>query len=539
MHKSALIKRRPVRLLALATVIVLPAVAVAAGPSEADSPWSAVYQAAQASCPRNAQLPRTLVDAAACGDLARVRDRVEAGADLGAVDARPAYAGRTALHYAAQRGDEPMLALLLDAGADPNAKDARGDTALHLLANQTASGKSLAMMRQLLAYGADAQLTNEFGRTALGEMATAARSVSPIRANREPLEQLLAQAEATGPVTTAEPRPPRSAPTDVRPIDADAGRDATDLAPAALGPTPSTPTTVSAATAGADTTADQAPSTHQVPPANVEAEPSSTPAPEAPPATTDTGPKWSAEPAQAAVDQGAEGTAAAAPQAPVAADAGNSVSPAGPALTWQPTPGPAVGETADAATDPARPAAAESSPEAGATAGDDAGPAPEAATDSTAGASIPAGPVTAATDAAQAVAAEAPATGAPTGEPAMAEQPAPATAEQAVRTALARWATDWSSGDVEAYLAHYAGDFAPADGNTIEAWREQSRARVARPDAIRVGLSEISVEVEGDHAVARFVQDYQSASHKVVNRKRLDLVREGERWRIVGEHVEH
>ena len=147
--------------------------------------------------------------------------------------------------------------------------------------------------------------------------------------------------------------------------------------------------------------------------------------------------------------------------------------------------------------------------------------------------------MTAATDAAQAVAAEAPATGAPTGEPAMAEQPAPATAEQAVRTALARWATDWSSGDVEAYLAHYAGDFAPADGNTIEAWREQSRARVARPDAIRVGLSEISVEVEGDHAVARFVQDYQSASHKVVNRKRLDLVREGERWRIVGEHVEH
>ena len=148
-------------------------------------------------------------------------------------------------------------------------------------------------------------------------------------------------------------------------------------------------------------------------------------------------------------------------------------------------------------------------------------------------------PATAATDAAQAVNAEAPATGSPADEAAMADQPALALAEQEVQAALERWATDWSSGDVDAYLAHYARDFAPADGNTIEAWREQSRARVGRPEAIQVGLSEIGIQVDGNRAVARFVQDYQSASHRVLNRKRVELVREGEHWRIVGEHVEH
>jgi len=206
MQKAAHSSFRPQRLLTLLAAFSLSAGATAADRPAFNSLWAELRSSAHVTCPKDVALPRPLVAAAACGDLTRVRDRVRAGADLSATDPRPALAGRTALHHAAQRGDAAMLSLLLDAGADPNATDGQGNTPLHLLAASPPTRDSVEMARQLLAFGADARLKNNLGRTAAATLETAAaRRISPLHMDRKALLELLLQAQATGPVRTAEP----------------------------------------------------------------------------------------------------------------------------------------------------------------------------------------------------------------------------------------------------------------------------------------------------------------------------------------------
>ncbi len=206
MQKAAHSSFRPRRLLTLLAAFSLSAGVQAADKPEFNSLWAELRSSAQVSCPKDVALPRPLIAAAACGDLARVRDRVMAGADLAATDPRPALAGRSALHHAAQRGDAGMLSLLLDAGADPNAIDGQGNTPLHLLAASPKTDASVEMARQLLAFGADARLENDLGRSAAATLETEAeRRISPLHMDRKALLELLLQAQATGPMRTAEP----------------------------------------------------------------------------------------------------------------------------------------------------------------------------------------------------------------------------------------------------------------------------------------------------------------------------------------------
>ncbi|MCB1917787.1 MAG: ankyrin repeat domain-containing protein [Rhodocyclaceae bacterium] len=477
MHKTAPFAPRAIRLLSAVAVAGLSPAAIAA-----DSPWSELQHTAQASCPRHAPLPRSLVDAAACGDLARVRARLVAGADLDATDPRPAFAGRNALHHAAHRGDAEIVASLLDAGADPNAIDVRGNTALHLLVTRPAGTDTVATLRRLLAFGADASLANEFGRTPRAELeAAAARGISPVRTDLAPLAQLLAQAEATGPIATAEPSMRRAAPTPSPAAgDTDGETPAVDTQPA--------------------TAPEPAPEAAQAP--AEAAEPVATESPAAAPGrNAESGLGWQSRPGPSAAEQ----TPAAADEGGgTAAAAGKVGASAEPALAWKPAPGPAADkaapEIAEAATptvDPAQPGTAETAP----------------------------APVPSAAAAAEAEPAE----------PRPAKNQVAADPQAAVQATLMRWAADWSAGDVDAYLAHYSGDFMPADGNTVESWRDQQRLRMGRSESIQIELNALDVAVKGDHAVARFVQDTRSEGHKVVSRKRLDLAREGADWRIVGE----
>ncbi len=79
--------------------------------------------------------------------------------------------GRTAVHYAADRGAEYIVQLLLEAGGDPNRRDAHGDTPLHLAAYAPDPPLlvpgSIVVIRVLLNAGADAAATNARGQTPL------------------------------------------------------------------------------------------------------------------------------------------------------------------------------------------------------------------------------------------------------------------------------------------------------------------------------------------------------------------------------------
>ncbi|MCA9790275.1 MAG: ankyrin repeat domain-containing protein [Candidatus Eremiobacteraeota bacterium] len=75
--------------------------------------------------------------------------------------------GSTALHAAANRGSETILALLLENGADPNIRNGRGQTPLVVAVNR----RHLAVVAQLLAHHADPNLADQNGRTPLHQAA--------------------------------------------------------------------------------------------------------------------------------------------------------------------------------------------------------------------------------------------------------------------------------------------------------------------------------------------------------------------------------
>ncbi|AZL15016.1 ankyrin repeat domain-containing protein [Rickettsiales endosymbiont of Stachyamoeba lipophora] len=88
---------------------------------------------------------------------------IQQGADVN--NAKERYAGKTALHYAAQNGDTKTVRVLVqELGADVNAKDKDGNTALHYAAMLGQTETARILVQEL---GADVNGTNNYGNTAL------------------------------------------------------------------------------------------------------------------------------------------------------------------------------------------------------------------------------------------------------------------------------------------------------------------------------------------------------------------------------------
>ena len=110
---------------------------------------------------------------------------------------------------------------------------------------------------------------------------------------------------------------------------------------------------------------------------------------------------------------------------------------------------------------------------------------------------------------------------------------AAADAQRDVQAAVQAWAQAWSRKDVDGYFAAYTPAFDGGKGR--KAWQDERRSRIVGKRSIKVGISALSVEVNGDKAVAKFRQDYAADALNVSSRKTLDLVRQGGKWLIVRE----
>lgn len=155
-------------------------------------------------------------------------------------------------------------------------------------------------------------------------------------------------------------------------------------------------------------------------------------------------------------------------------------------------------------------------------------------------AAAPAHPAPAPAPAARPAPAPAPviAAAAPAPAPAAAASPAAGDAKAAtkdVEAAVHAWATAWASKDMAAYLGAYGKEFDPPGRMTRQAWEAERRSRIVGKSHISVQISDLSVAVHGDKAVAKFHQAYSADALKVSSRKTLDLVKSGDRWKIVRE----
>jgi ketosteroid isomerase-like protein len=158
-----------------------------------------------------------------------------------------------------------------------------------------------------------------------------------------------------------------------------------------------------------------------------------------------------------------------------------------------------------------------------------------------------AAPVAAATAAAAVVAAapsthpapaSAPAVAAASAAPAVAAPAAAAatpTATRDVEAAVHAWANAWASKDMNTYLASYGKEFDPPGKQSRAAWEAERRSRILGKKQISVQLADLKVAVTGNKAVAHFHQNYSADGLKVSSHKKLDLVKNGERWTIVRE----
>jgi ketosteroid isomerase-like protein len=88
---------------------------------------------------------------------------------------------------------------------------------------------------------------------------------------------------------------------------------------------------------------------------------------------------------------------------------------------------------------------------------------------------------------------------------------------------------------MEAYLGAYAPSFVPTGGQNRRAWEADRKARIVPRSRIGVEVNDLSVQVNGDRATARFLQAYTSDTLNVSSRKTLELVKSGGRWLIVRE----
>ena len=106
-----------------------------------------------------------------------------------------------------------------------------------------------------------------------------------------------------------------------------------------------------------------------------------------------------------------------------------------------------------------------------------------------------------------------------------------------VESAVDKWASAWSARDVKLYLAAYGADFNPPGAMGRKAWEEERTQRILGKSSISVKVDKLVVSVNGNHAVAKFRQDYKAGGLAVSSHKTLDFSKSNDHWHIVKETV--
>lgn len=115
--------------------------------------------------------------------------------------------------------------------------------------------------------------------------------------------------------------------------------------------------------------------------------------------------------------------------------------------------------------------------------------------------------------------------------------PAPVTGPS-VESAIDAWAQAWRSKNINAYLSAYSSEFVPEGLPSKSAWEAQRKKRLSpQQGKISLDIANVSVNRDGDTAVATFTQKYAAKAYRdeVVKRLQLKLDAASNRWLIVRE----
>lgn len=133
-----------------------------------------------------------------------------------------------------------------------------------------------------------------------------------------------------------------------------------------------------------------------------------------------------------------------------------------------------------------------------------------------------------------------PATVAPAALPVVAAKPTPpepvVDVQAQLKTKLHGWAAAWSAKDVSGYLSFYTDNYRPDRKLSHKRWKKQRQQRLTRPNAIKVGISGISIKMSNEKlAQVSFTQAYQADSYRDKVIKTLTFALQAGEWKIIDE----
>jgi len=99
---------------------------------------------------------------------------------------------------------------------------------------------------------------------------------------------------------------------------------------------------------------------------------------------------------------------------------------------------------------------------------------------------------------------------------------------------VSKWLTSWKSGDMKTYRSCYASDF-QSKGKNLNDWISYKNNLQKRSKDIEISINDLQISLDGDTALAVFVQNYSSSIFKDTGTKTLELKKINGEWNIYKE----
>ncbi len=106
--------------------------------------------------------------------------------------------------------------------------------------------------------------------------------------------------------------------------------------------------------------------------------------------------------------------------------------------------------------------------------------------------------------------------------------------EEAVRNLVTKWLTSWKSGDMKTYRSCYTSDFQSKVMN-LDAWVSHKTNVHQKNKKINISIDKLQISAGANTATAVFTQHYSSAILKYSGKKKLELRKINDEWKIYRE----
>jgi hypothetical protein len=106
--------------------------------------------------------------------------------------------------------------------------------------------------------------------------------------------------------------------------------------------------------------------------------------------------------------------------------------------------------------------------------------------------------------------------------------------KEAVRNLLTKWLTSWKSGDMETYRSCYASDF-QSKGMNLDAWVSHKTNVYQKNKNINISIDKLQISADENNVTAEFIQQYSSSIFKYSGKKKLELRKINDEWKIYRE----